>query len=598
MHHSMRNKLTVIVLAAAVFAVYMPLRLSDFVSFDDINYITLNPYIKGGLTLKNIQWSFKSTYFANWHPVTWLSHMADISLYGLRPMGHHMTSVFFHAVNAVILFLLLLLMTGKYGQSAAVAALFAVHPFAVESVAWVSERKNVLSTFFWLLTIVVYVYYTRRPAIAKYTAALLLFALSLMSKPMAVTLPITLLLVDYWPLGRVQSGQSSVLKIIVEKVPFFVLSLASGIVTILVQEKEGAIVTLESLPMSSRLLNAIMSYWGYLHKTLLPVGFAVFYPHGDVSEKEAVLKGLVLLLITVAAFLLRKRAPYLLMGWLWYIITLLPVIQVVQVGGASMADRYAYVPLTGIYIAVCFGIGALIADNPGVIRITGVIYAAVLIGLAALTWQQAKVWRNSGTLFKHATLVTTGNYVAYNEYGMYLVKEGRLDDAIKEFYKGIEAAPDNTLLNFNMWEALNTRGFKVEAEKYFLKAIPRGTDNAAEPSLFKARGIELMKAKNYDKAAQYLLKALQITPGDAALYNYLGLLFGAQKKYEAALEILSNGLKAAPSSPASWELYFHRGLILKDMGKEAEALENFKESLRLNPDSPIVRGMVNPESRR
>ncbi|MBF0458727.1 MAG: tetratricopeptide repeat protein [Nitrospirae bacterium] len=590
---------TCIALAVVVFAVYIPLRFSDFVSFDDLNYITLNPYIKGGLTLKNIQWAFKSTYFANWHPATWLSHMADISLYGLRPMGHHMTSVFIHAINAVILFLLLMLMTGKYGQSAAAAAVFAVHPFAVESVAWVSERKNVLSTFFWLLTIVVYVYYTRRPAIARYAAALFLFVLSLMSKPMSVTLPFTLLLVDYWPLGRFQTGQRSVLKIIVEKVPFFVLSLASGIVTILVQQKEGALVTLARLPMSSRLSNAIMSYWGYLYKTLFPIGFAVFYPHADVfSDKEAIVKGLVLLVITVAAFLLRKRAPYLLMGWVWYIVTLLPVIQVIQIGGASMADRYAYVPLTGIYIVICFGIGALIAGYPGVIRITGVIYAAVLIGLAALTWQQAKVWRNSGTLFKHAALVTKGNYVAYNEYGMYLVNEGRLDDAIEEFHKGLEAAPDNTLLNFNMWEALNSRGLKEEAEKYFLKAIPRGADNAAEPSLFKARGIELMKAKNYDKAIQYLLKALQVQPGDAALYNYLGLIFGAQKKYEAALEILSNGLKASPSSPASWELYFHRGLILKEMGKEAEAMENFKDSLRLNPDSPVVRSMINPEQGR
>ncbi|MBF0554624.1 MAG: tetratricopeptide repeat protein [Nitrospirae bacterium] len=588
----MRNTLTAIFFVAAVFAVYIPLYSSGFVSFDDLNYVVLNAYIKEGLTLKNIMWSFKSTYFANWHPVTWLSHMADISLYGLKPMGHHLTSVLFHAGNTVILYLLLLLMTGKYGQSAAVAAVFAAHPFAVESVAWVSERKNVLSTFFWFLTIVVYVYYTRRPTVIKYAAALALFALSLMSKPMAVTLPLTLLLIDYWPLGRFQPRQRPVLKIIIEKLPFFAFSIAGGIVTILVQQKEGAIVPLESLSISGRLINAVMSYWGYIEKTLHPVGFAVFYPHMDVfSESEVVLKGLFLIGITVAVFLLRKRAPYFLMGWLWYIVTLVPVIQVIQVGGASMADRYAYVPLIGIYIMVCFGLGGFIEGRPGVQKITGVIFAAVLIGLAVLTWRQAGVWSNSGTLFKHAADVTKGNYVAYNEYGMYLEGEGRLDDAIREFSKGIEAAPDNTLLNFNMWEALNTKGLKEEADKYYLKALPNGNDNTGEPSLFKSRGVELMRAKKYDKAVQYLLKALQAAPNDADIYNYLGLSLGAQKKYKEALEVFANGLKANPSS---WELYFHMGLILKEMGREDEAAASFQNSLRLNPNAPIVRGMLNP----
>ncbi|KWT90148.1 tetratricopeptide repeat protein [Candidatus Magnetominusculus xianensis] len=589
------NYLTAIFLAAAVFIVYIPLNTSDFVSFDDPNYITINSYIKSGLTLNNIMWSFKSTYFANWHPVTWISHMVDITLYDMKPMGHHLSSVCFHAGNTVLLYLLLLLMTGKYGQSAAAAVLFAFHPFAVESVAWVSERKNVLSTFFWLLTIVVYVYYTRRPALIKYAAALMIFALSLMSKPMAVTLPLTLLLVDHWPLGRFQSGQRSVIKVavkvIVEKIPFFILSLASGIVTILVQQKEGAIVTLESLPFSHRLMNAIMSYWGYLEKTIVPAGFAVFYPHGDVVS-GAVTKGLCLLLITVTAFLLRKRAPYLLMGWLWYMLTLVPVIQLIQVGGAAMADRYTYVPLIGIYIMICFGLGGLAGGRPVVQKLAGVMFAAVVVVLAALTWQQAGFWKNSGTLFKHAADVTKGNYVAHNEYGMYLIKEGRLDDAIAEFSKGLEAAPDNTLLNFNMWEALNTKGRKEEAEKYFLKAVPRTTYNTAGPSLFKARGVELMRAKDYNKAVQYFLKALQAAPDDPELYNYLGLLLGAQKKYKAALECFANGLKANPSSHISWELYFHRGLILREMGREAEAEEDFKESLRLNPDSPIVRAMV------
>ncbi|MBF0487593.1 MAG: tetratricopeptide repeat protein [Nitrospirae bacterium] len=575
-----RNFLTVIFFAVAVFAVYIPLHGSGFVSFDDLNYVVLNSHIKYGLTLNNIMWSFKSTYFANYHPVTWLSHMADISLYGLRPMGHHLTSVLFHAGNTVILFTLLLLMTGKYGQSVAVAALFAFHPFAVESVAWVSERKNVLSTFFWLLTIVVYVYYTRRPVLAMYAAALGLFALSLMSKPMAVTLPFTLLFIDYWPLGRFQPGQRPVLKIIIEKLPFFVFSIASGIVTILVQQREGAIVPLDGLPMSGRLANAITSYWGYIEKTIYPVGFAVFYPHIDVfSESEAAIKGLSLLVISVASFLLRKKAPYFLMGWLWYIVTLVPVIQVIQVGGASMADRYAYVPLIGLYIILCFGVGEGVESRPNVQKITDAIFIAILLTLVVLTWRQVEVWRDSGTLFKHAADVTKGNYVAYNEYGMYLEGEGRLDEAIREFSKGLEVAPDNTLLNFNMWEALNAKGFikDDETEKYYLKALPR--DNTGEPSLFKMRGVELMRAKNYDKAVQYLSKALQAAPGDIELYNYLGLTLGAQKKYKEALEVFLNGLQANPSS---WELHFHKGLILKAMGREDEAAESFQNSRRLN----------------
>ncbi|MBF0320018.1 MAG: tetratricopeptide repeat protein [Nitrospirae bacterium] len=587
----MRNILTIIFLATAVFVVYTPLNFNDFVSLDDLNYVTLNSYIRDGLTLNNIVWAFKSTYFSNWHPVTWLSHMVDISLYGLKPTGHHVMSVGFHAVNTVCLFLLLLLMTGKYSQSAAAAALFAFHPFAVESVAWVSERKNVLSTFFWLLTIITYVYYTRRPTLVKYVSTLLIFTLSLMSKPMAVTLPITLLLLDYWPLGRFQSKERRAREIIMEKIPFFVLSLASGIVTILVQQKEGAIVPLDTLPISSRLLNAIMSYWGYLEKIIHPINFAVFYPHAEVfSEKEAAIKGAALILLTLSAFLLRKRTPYILTGWLWYLLTLVPVIQVVQVGGAAMADRYAYVPSIGVYIMICWAVGWLITGHPRLQKITGAVFVAIIITLAALTWRQAEIWKNSGTLFKHAANVTKGNYVAYNEYGLYLIKEGRVDDAIREFSKGLEAAPDNILLNFNMWEALSTKGLKEEAEKYFLKAVPRANNNTGEPSLFKARGIELMKEKNYNKAVQYLLKALQIAPGDADLYNYLGLVLGAQKKYEAALACFSTGIKANPSS---WELYFHKGLTLKEMGREAEAAVSFKESLKINPDAPIIRSMLN-----
>lgn len=585
------NCITVIVLAAAVLLVYTPLYTSDFISFDDPNYIILNPYIKDGLTFNNIMWSFKSTYFANWHPVAWLSHMADISLYGMRPMGHHLSSVLFHALNAVMLFLLMLLMTNKYGQSAAVAALFAIHPYAVESVAWVSERKNLLTTFFWLLTIVTYVYYARRPSMVRYAAAILTFILSLMSKPMAVTLPLTLLLVDYWPLGRL--GRRSIIKIIVEKIPFFALSLLSGIVTILVQQKDRAIVTLKGLPMSERLLNAVLAYWGYIEKTLYPIGFAVFYPHDDViSVTEAALKGGGLLLISAAVFSARKRAPYLLMGWLWYLVTLLPVIQLIQVGGAAMADRYAYVPLIGIYTMICFGVGGIAGGRPGIQKATAAMFIAVLICLLNLTWRQASVWSNSGTLFRHAAIVTRGNYVAYNEYGMYLVNEGRLDEAIVEFSKGLEAAPDNTLLNFNMWEVLNDKGRKDEAKRYFIKAAPHGDGNSAEPSLFKVRGIELMRAKNFEKATQYFLKALEIAPNDAELYNYLGLILSINKKYESALEYFSSGIKVNPTSQVTWELYFHMGLILKKMGRETDAQESFKESLRRNPNSPILSSML------
>ncbi|MCG6551187.1 MAG: tetratricopeptide repeat protein [Candidatus Magnetominusculus sp. LBB02] len=583
---STRNYITMFFLAAAVFIAYMPLKDSGFVSLDDLNYVTLNSYIKDGVTLKNIQWAFTSTYFANWHPVTWASHMTDISLYGLSPMGHHLMSVVFHAFNTVILFELLRLMTGKNLESALAAALFALHPLAVESVAWVSERKNVLSTFFWLLSIAAYVYYVKRPTAARYEAALLSFALSLMSKPMAVTLPFTLLLVDYWPLGRFQTGRQNIAKIITEKLPFILLSIISGIITILVQQKDGAIISLQSVPIGSRLINAVTAYWDYLEKMAYPAALAVFYPQAAaLSVKEAALKGAALLSITVSAYILRKRAPHLLMGWLWYVVTLLPVIQIIQVGGAAMADRYAYVPLIGIYVMICFGVGSVRQQT--IKRLLVAAFAVVIVVFAGMTWRQAWVWKNSGTLFKHATLVTKGNYVAYNEYGMYLVNEGRLDEAIEAFTKGLEAAPDNSLLNFNMWEALTAKGLKDEAKRYYAAAVAR--TNPSEPSLFKARGIELMRAKNFDKASQYLLIALQAAPNDAEIYNYLGLLLGAQRKYEAALECFNNGIKIMPSS---WELHFHRGLVLKEMGKEAEAVQSFRESQRLNPDAPIVGMML------
>ena len=377
-----RDVLVCLFLIITTFAVYWQVHNHDFINLDDDLYITENDQVQKGLSRESVVWAFTTTHAANWHPLTWLSHMVDFQLYGLNPKGHHLTNVFFHLLNTLLLFFVLQRMTGALWRSGFVAALFALHPLHVESVAWVAERKDVLSTLFWLLTIWAYTWYVERPRRTRYLLTLLTFTLGLMAKPMLVTLPFVLLLLDYWPLGRFQVGQldtalsapgqaslstrsvwSQTLRLIWEKAPFFALAAASSIVTFLVQKGGGAVRPWERFPITIRIANGLVSYVKYMGKMIWPSDLAVFYPHPGASLPiwQAVAAGLLLLSISIAAIRLAKNHPYLAVGWLWYLGTLVPIIGFVQVGGQALADRYTYVSLIGLFIIIAWGVSDIVA---------------------------------------------------------------------------------------------------------------------------------------------------------------------------------------------------------------------------------------------
>ncbi|KJU87347.1 Tetratricopeptide TPR_2 repeat protein [Candidatus Magnetobacterium bavaricum] len=487
----------------------------------------------------------------------------------------------------MLLFICLTRMTQKPWQSAIVAALFALHPVNVESVAWASERKNVLSTLLWILTMMAYHRHVQQPKTKWYALTLLLFVLGLMAKPMLVTLPVVLLLLDYWPLQRFKSRR--LIDLVIEKIPFFIISILSGVVTIFAQRQ--ALISFAVAPLQLRLHSVVHSYVGYIKMMLWPKGLTMFYPYASNIQLSHTLLLLVCIVgVTAVAFYRRRRMPYLFVGWLWYLVTLVPVLQLLQVSASPMADRYAYVPLIGVFVAVVYGLTEL--QHMRYARVfMGVCAGCVLLALCLLTRQQVGYWKNSGTLFKHAVEVTNGNYVANNDYGMYLMKEGKVQEAIVQFSKGLEVVPDNPHLNFNLWSALVFEGRGAEAQQYFLRSRPFW-HSAGEAAVYKMLSHALMRQKKYPLAYEYLQKSLSLDPTDAVVYDYLGLTLSAQGRFEEALEYFSSGVKFANNA---WELYFHRGLILKKMGREKEARESLEKSLALNPNSNDVRSILKKE---
>ena len=452
-----------ILLVVSTFAVYSQVQDHEFLNYDDDVYVTENPHIKNGLTRESVIWAFTTSHHANWFPMTWLSHILDYQFYGLNPKGHHLTNLLFHIASALILFIVLLRMTGALWQSCFVAALFALHPLNVESVAWVAERKNVLSTFFWLLTMWAYIHYVEKPGIKRYGLVALFFALGLMSKPMLVTLPFVLLMMDYWPLKRLEFGQEkgndeitgeykgkrlNIWRLIREKIPLFLLAAGSSIATFIVQKSGGALQGMEVNSLSARLTNAMVSYLEYLKKTVWPEGLAVFYPHpgNALAVWKGILCGMVLVGITAVAIKFIRKTPYLAFGWFWYLGTLVPVIQIVQTGPHAMADRYVYVPLIGIFIIIAWGLPELMAKWRHRDKVLIILAGIFIPTLMVMTWIQVSHWKSSITLFKHAIRVTDKEYpdfaIAYNNLGMALRAERKTEEAISHYKKAIKLAPD------------------------------------------------------------------------------------------------------------------------------------------------------------
>ncbi|MCI4626305.1 MAG: tetratricopeptide repeat protein [Candidatus Magnetoovum sp. WYHC-5] len=428
----------------------------DFINYDDTNYVVLNDKLKAGLSLEGIKWAFTTNEMSNWHPLTWLSLMLDYELYGLNAGGFHLTSLLLHVLSTILLFLSLNRATSNLWQSALCACLFAIHPINVESVAWIAERKGTLSTFFWSISLYIYMLYAKKPDVLKYVLLLISVMLGLMSKQMLVTLPFLFMLLDYWPLKRF-----SLPKVIIEKIPLFILTAVFSIIAYYAQNKGGSLLSVENLPLLNRLLNAISYYSNYLLKIFYPDGLSIFYtmkPPIDLFTTVAFLS--LLVLITLLSIKYASKMPYLLVGWLWYVGTLVPTIQLVQVGMHSMADRYLYIPAIGIFIAVSWSLSRL--------RIVAIV---LILVLSLLSIKQVSHWKNTLHIFKHSIDVDRNNYLAYTKLGELLASNNNYEKAIQLFDATIELKPNYPYAYYNKGLTLHKLGKFEEAIKEYKKAL-------------------------------------------------------------------------------------------------------------------------------
>jgi len=466
-------------LAVLTAALYWPTLHHGFIAYDDDAYIVSNPHVNAGVTWPGIVWAWQSTYAANWHPLTWISHMLDCQLYGVSPAGHHFTNLLFHVVNTLLLFVWLSRATGAVWRSAFVAALFAWHPTHIESVAWAAERKDVLSACFWMLTLLAYTRYTERSKVKSprskvyYGLSLLAFAGGLMSKPMVVTLPFVLLLLDFWPLDRIPNfdfRRANFAKLLGEKVPFFLLAFAASAVTFFVQRTGGAFWSLENLPFSARIANALAAYLGYISKTFWPANLALIYPHPHHWPLLLTLSSALLLLFWTALSLWRAREhPYLFTGWFWFLGTLVPVIGLVQVGVQSMADRYLYLPSIGLFITIVWSISELF-PHPPQRKLLAVLGAIALTGCLAVASLQLRYWQNSVKLFLHAVAVTTENYAAEVCLGEALENGGHSREALALYADAVRIEPDYPLAQSKLGLLLLASGQPAEASNHLALA--------------------------------------------------------------------------------------------------------------------------------
>jgi protein O-mannosyl-transferase len=543
-------------------AAFWPVSYNGFVSLDDPDWVTDNPHVLQGITPQTLRWATFTYEIGYWHPLTWYSHLLDVELFGLNAAGHHWTSVILHAGGGIFLFLALMRMTGSRWRSAFVAALFAWHPLRVESVAWVAERKDVLSTFFMLAAIFAYALYAQRPNLGRYLLVALLFVLGCMAKPMVVTLPCVLLLLDYWPLRRLQlplkrdelnavsGGAAASLKLVIlEKLPLLSISIVFGIITIVAQRGAGAVVSLETLPISLRLSNAAVAYATYLWMAIWPRGLSAFYPHAVATADHAlpvwrvVLAVAVLILITLAAMLNLRRRPYLIVGWLWYLGTAALVIGIIQVGSQSMADRYTYVPMIGIAIAAVWLASELVRrlqmHRPALITAGG----AVLLLLVVLTWRQTSVWRNDHTLAGHALKVDGNNYLAHDMLAGALLADGHLDEAIFHYENALAIYPSLPEAHNNLGNLLAERNQPEKAIEHYRAAI------SLQPGLASAQhnlALLLAQRGQLDPAIDHWRRAVQLEPSHAQAHQALAIALTLRGDGRNALQ----HLRAAAEQPA------------------------------------------------
>ncbi|MEW6743273.1 MAG: tetratricopeptide repeat protein [Planctomycetota bacterium] len=587
-------------------AVFSRVLGNDFVNFDDDVYVTANRLVQRGLSAESIEWAFAGSYAydANYHPLTWLSHMLDVELFGGDPAGHHATSVVLHALNTVVLFWVLASMTRRLARSAFVAALFAVHPLHVESVAWIAERKDVLSTLFWLLATAAYVHYARRPRATRMLLVAVLLALGLLAKPMLVTLPFVLLLLDWWPLRRWRfAGRdpepdavlddaslacpppTSAVVLVLEKLPLFALVGASCLVTFHVQAGAGAVRTLEDVPLGMRLANAAMAYVSYVTKTFWPAELAVYYPHPGTSLDlaRAFAAGALLLAGTAALVWIGIRRPPMGVGWLWYIGTLFPVCGIVQLGSHALADRYTYVPLIGVFIVLAWGVPGLAARLP---QRRSVLIAGSLVIIAACSvasWHQAGLWRDSITLFEHTLAHTERNFLAHNRYGIAIGEKGRVSEAEQQFREAIHIAPRFPQSYNNLAVALLRQGRFGEAVEVARTAVRL---DPSEPKTHNNLGIALANKGNLEEAIRSWREALRLDAGYVEACVSLAAALRTHGESDEALEHLREATRLDPRHATA---HHQLGRLLLDLGRPAEALDPLRHARELAPANNQVR---------
>jgi tetratricopeptide (TPR) repeat protein len=553
-------------LVLATITIYWQVRHHDFTDFDDRTYVSANQHVSMGITKKSMKWSFSfenkdKTY---WHPLTWISHMVDVELHGMNPRGHHLTNVIFHIVNTLLLFLVLRHMTGALWKSALVASLFALHPLNVESVAWVAQRKNVLSTFFWMLTMLTYIRYTQRPNPGRYGWVVIAFGLGLLSKPMLVTLPFVLLLLDYWPLKRFgfdrqenvplaayfmlslsNFKESVALRLILEKIPLLVFSALTIYLSSSALQHHGSVIPLEDVSLKLRVANALVSYIRYLYKALWPQNLAFFYPYPTSVPLWEILGALLLLMgVSIMVIRLLKSQPYLAVGWFWYLGTLVPVIGIMQAGlWPAIADRWAYIPLIGIYIMVAWGASALLAKWPYRKPGLAVIFVAVIVVSMTISHRQIRYWSNSLTLCQHALEVTAKNFLTLYAMGFALADQGRMTEAVNHYSESLRLNPNYADTHYNMGIALVALKNDQEAAKHYREVLRIDPDDV---QAYNNLGNTLFRRGMIDKAIHHYLSALRIKPDFVLARNNLAAALIRQGKIEEAIHHYREALRYKP----------------------------------------------------
>ena len=605
--------------------VYFRTVFADFINFDDDAYVYENPNVLGGLSLKGIYWALTAVHSSNWHPLTWISHQLDVSLFGPNAAGHHAVNVLLHSANSVILFFFLRQITGAFWRSAVVAAIFAVHPVHVESVAWISERKDVLSTLFWLLSSIFYVRWAKgvggSAGRRDYLITLGLFVAGLAAKPMVVTLPFVFLLLDIWPLGRVESfSLPAIWKLVREKVPFFVFSAASAVITVIAQGSSGAIQSTNIIPLTDRFANAIVSYVKYVLVMFNPTGLGVWYPFESGLELPLVASSAVVLIaITAAAVHQWRVRPYLFAGWFWFVGTLVPVIGILQVGRQSMADRYTYIPHIGLSIALVWLGSELLTKARIDKRISAAVTAAVVIALTIIAFIQVSYWQNSETIYQRTLSIAPKNYLiknnycnylerknrfdeaaaqclaaiaddgslpdAYNNLGTVRLKQNRLEEARSAFVSAVERKPDFVYALTNLASVSANLGDIDAAAEALEKAMRSDTgvffDNARVQETYFNLGAAAMKQKRYDRAAESFRKVIEAVPTNIDAKRNLGLSLHMQGRSAEGIRELEETIRKFPNSAESYNTL---GLIFADRGQKQEAAANFQKALSINPN--------------